>query len=463
MDIASSHLCQEVLKLTLEIIYLLTGEDYTIVKKAEEDITIPPLTSVIQKENYDKKILQLANQITQLISGEVPLRCEDVTVYFSMEEWDYVEEHKSVYKDVLIDGDQLSPLDHHYSGKAMEEPAIGSSDYTWESKELIQEFQLESLNTALPTAAIFTADLSLDSPKHSGPSFDTSDNILKSDDLFTPLEPDECVIENPTSISSFPLDLPMDSLPHWRLPPDGADDIPRNTKSLVPPESDDCVLQNPNFISESAPYTNKKPFPCPECDRCFKTKKSLAVHLKTHTGERPLTCSECGKSFIHRRSLLDHRRIHTGEKPFPCSECGKRFRHKACVLRHQRIHTGEKPYGCSECGKFFADKTSLNRHQRVHIREKPFPCPDCHAFFARKEYLADHRKIHTSERPFSCSYCEKSFTQKSTLTQHQHICSTKKSSRKNVKNKKNRVVINHSKHFINENEPLKDAASFGGL
>ncbi|KAM5141433.1 gastrula zinc finger protein XlCGF66.1-like [Mantella aurantiaca] len=110
---------ETILKFTLEIIRLLTGEICTVVmKKSTENvtrrshnmttrslkiqkpITIPPPPSLITKT---QKVLEVTKKMIGVLTGEVPIRCQDVTVYFSMEEWEYLEGHKDLYKDVMMD------------------------------------------------------------------------------------------------------------------------------------------------------------------------------------------------------------------------------------------------------------------------------------------------------------------------------------------------------------------------
>ncbi|KAM5141361.1 uncharacterized protein ACMZJ9_015107 [Mantella aurantiaca] len=122
MDEDQCHSTERLLDLTLEIIYLLTGEGYTVVKKTsgenvtsrrhhrvsgrrgtQRHITVPSSVCLMSERNHDEKILEVTKKMIGLLTGEVPIRCQDVTVYFSMEEWEYLEGHKDLYKDVMMD------------------------------------------------------------------------------------------------------------------------------------------------------------------------------------------------------------------------------------------------------------------------------------------------------------------------------------------------------------------------
>ncbi|XP_044141816.1 uncharacterized protein LOC122931824 isoform X3 [Bufo gargarizans] len=117
MEKDTNLMASRILDLALEIIHLITGEDYTVVKKSSEcvtphvsggpsrtqsPITKPPPHSLM----HEQKILELTNRITDLLSGEFPIRCQDVAVYFSLKEWEYLEGHKDMYKNVMMENHQ---------------------------------------------------------------------------------------------------------------------------------------------------------------------------------------------------------------------------------------------------------------------------------------------------------------------------------------------------------------------
>ncbi|KAM4030159.1 uncharacterized protein ACNLHF_021912, partial [Anomaloglossus baeobatrachus] len=119
MDMDRDKMAERILHLTLEILFRLTGEDYTVVKKTSSErcqapvsegwgralspITGPPPHPPIHEDINDQKILELTYKMIELLTGEVSIRCQDVTVYFSMEEWEYLEGHKDLYKDVMME------------------------------------------------------------------------------------------------------------------------------------------------------------------------------------------------------------------------------------------------------------------------------------------------------------------------------------------------------------------------
>ncbi|XP_073536768.1 gastrula zinc finger protein XlCGF66.1-like [Phyllobates terribilis] len=120
MDMDRDKMVERILHHTLEILFRLTGEDYTVVKKTSRERCpdlvsegwgrplspmkgSPPPHPLILEDISDQKILELPYKMIELLTGEVSIRCQDVAVYFSMEEWEYLERHKDLYKDVMME------------------------------------------------------------------------------------------------------------------------------------------------------------------------------------------------------------------------------------------------------------------------------------------------------------------------------------------------------------------------
>ncbi|KAG8536120.1 hypothetical protein GDO81_027070 [Engystomops pustulosus] len=155
----------------------MTGEDYATIKKKFDKFVAPSIIpnlsggwerrqspimepySQVPEKNMEQKILELTHKILELLSGEVPIRCQDVSVYFSMEEWDYIEGHKDLYKDIMMEEhqDPPSPDGSNDTGSPQRwESPLNLQDCSEEDHCELQDDEVDRVwVTAMPMAAHF--------------------------------------------------------------------------------------------------------------------------------------------------------------------------------------------------------------------------------------------------------------------------------------------------------------------
>ncbi|XP_053306601.1 zinc finger protein 154-like [Spea bombifrons] len=476
---------EKILDLTLEIIYLLTGQEYVPTNKpydghaarsrdapyrTQNPGTEPPLHSQRREDNGEKEILDLTNKIIQLLTGEVPMRCEDVAVYFSLEEWEYIERHKDLCKDDTMGGYRpLGSLGDPVEAARERFPVSASSEYRSASQSDVRNPRLDYPPVTEPQKSAFECagyrgDYSARRTAHVNEE-PASCNI----NVHTPAT-------ERTSIRNEPLGLPgdMEKAPREWFPissssecrPTSQSDI-RNPRADYPLVTEpqkrafecagdysDCGPSHVNATSfnmnvhrpateRPSTHTQHEPVLCeiknhlicshrehsPSDDmfiRIVDVKSVADAGVHTHTEHAPaedsahqdsenrFSCFECGKGFAEARHLVEHRKSHSETKPFSCFECAERFADKPSLFRHQLGHTKERDFTCPECNRTFLYESRFSRHQKVHLTKTPMKASDCINCYTHYMRLA-------RRKPFSCFECEERFADQSGLIRHQFI------------------------------------------
>ncbi|KAG9466812.1 hypothetical protein GDO78_016037 [Eleutherodactylus coqui] len=373
MEKDRNKMAESVLHLTLEILFQLTGEDYMVVKVSSDGCRAPvcdrwrrpnsPIPGpqpypMIHEDINVQKILELTKKMTELLTGEVPIRCQDVAVYFSMEEWEYIGGHWDLYKDAMMEDHRpptspvpsskrrppercprpLPPQDHQAGNRIIkvevkeeaEEPNIRAD----------QQYGLMERN---PPEKCPSHLYSQNSPEEK-PSVPENQQLLyPGEDLPNINATERDVRGDQRCKEEIPADNCSRSSEGCPISSNGGviSQYMYEEQVIIPyiPSALHCTDLSPDPLTQRLSYDSSQP------DKQEKSHRKDIHHQKAPTGEKLYSCSECGKCFPHKRQLVRHKRRHR-EKPYSCSKCGKCFTQKSELVRHERVHTGEKPYSC---------------------------------------------------------------------------------------------------------------------
>ncbi|XP_040291878.1 zinc finger protein 73-like isoform X2 [Bufo bufo] len=224
MEKDKSYMTEKILRITLDIIYLLTGEDYTLVKKSSKDVastsslhlmgglrrtlrctTVLPCHSLTH--DNEQKVLELAHKIIHLLTVE--------------EENTGVEEETYVRVELQCKEEDISrDIEEHNQWTLSDRHLESSSDNELDGIDVAQESAEEHPVTEF-------------SPAHAN---NGDDSIIA------------CRVPHIDSMFQ-------------------------------------CIPQNTNLMSKQNLHVTEKQFPCYTCGRTFGQKATLIRHERIHRGE----------------------------------------------------------------------------------------------------------------------------------------------------------------------------------
>ncbi|KAM8923994.1 uncharacterized protein RCH25_008746 [Pelodytes ibericus] len=487
---------ERILNLTLEILYLLTGEDHIVTPtKPREPVppsnsprvsegscrnqissAEPPPHSLIHQKNNDQKILELTNKIIQLLTGEVPIRCEDVTVYFSMEEWEYLEGHEDLYKDVMVETRQ--PLSSPVMSSAGTSWWFPRAVYSHSLDKLLLFFPSDECRVArrIPDGSHISLSPSLSIQKDKSDTKNKQRPNRKKQTLPPKRPPRRVKNERKRSVCGVKIHL-VDSddcmntdhtLIERRASPtrgesSSQETLPEYTMNGIEEES---VLSATDTGSQVQTENTPSPVKAESVlgqDRNMNVSplehiemEHISIQIKEESDSWDTDVS-IPEEDIQMRYIIkdepdmweDDESLVDGDIQIPTehrqsedslyndseymvqgshaletmmdlktefSECEQTCNNKS----HQSTQTIEETYNCSECEKSFTTVSDFVEHQKAH-KGRNITCSQCDRHFTSKSRFLRHYRSHTGKKLYSCPQCGKWLSDKSSLNIHQRI------------------------------------------
>ncbi|XP_077314887.1 uncharacterized protein LOC143935121 [Lithobates pipiens] len=460
---------RKLLSQIVELVCLVAGEDLKLVKKNED------LSKFYQKE------------------GQIPVRYQDVAVFFTREEWNYIEENEELYKkEILSDPNESKEDQIEDFIDDFEEDADITDDHFFKLLEVNSQGHSPGAapvgrkrkKVLLPTMPCIPEHVpgeqrqentdwsnnrtckseyfsdNDDAGEEDGgclrsldPELGNEETVSASHDLKPLIKREDCSPEVSTGSNaaddSHNAPGPMlwiaedgTTSTHW-MPWHGySSDTPimkrqtgRQKKVLkqpvVPSDTVDVAWHTAHNDTELEEHSESRLRNLPALDWVSRQRPSQAT----------LWCGVCNMCFYSMAELKTHQITHSEETLLRCEDCAEVFDVKGDLEKHKAKEHGKLRYPCEVCGLQYNYRSQYIIHQRTHTGEKPFCCKECGQAFGHKCSLLIHMRKHSGSSLFECGRCGKLLDTEQALEKHRKLrfcvnckkCFTRRALRRHLK------------------------------